>query len=255
MKNEAIYKEGRAYPYHFFWSKLEQIEQIYRLRKGMLVVGTCGDEREVLWGVQELSVLKSGLEQIKQKYSPFIFRYGGVLNQVLQQYPQIIRWGYNLKTIHVGYELAMEELSISSQSGTDISPLRVNDIDTLLKLNEELFSIFRFSRQEAEHAVNSPDEHVFIMTVDKKLVGFVFARTSPHGFIRNLGVHPAVRRQGFGEKLMNHVLRVFQEQGITRCTLWIEHDNLAARKLYEKIGFKLDESEAEAVFFHEKRSL
>ncbi len=254
MKNEDIYKEGRAYPHHFFWSQLERIEQIYRFQRGMLVVGTCGDEREVLWGAQEFSALQDGLEQIRQVYSQFIFRYGGSFNQVLQQHPQITEWGYNLKTIYVGYELAMEELRISSQSDPDISPLRVDDIDALLELNKKLFSILRFSQQEAEHAINSPNEHIFIVTVDKKLVGFVFAKTSPHVFIRNLGVHPAVRRQGFGKKLINHVLRLFQDRKILTCTLWVEHDNLAARKLYEKIGFKLDEGEAEAVFCHEKRS-
>jgi ribosomal-protein-alanine N-acetyltransferase len=51
-------------------------------------------------------------------------------------------------------------------------------------------------------------------------------------------VHPAWRRQRIGERLLLAFLDVAIDQGAHEATLEVRLSNLAARKLYEKYGFR-----------------
>lgn len=53
-----------------------------------------------------------------------------------------------------------------------------------------------------------------------------------------LGVHPAYRRQGWGEVLMYGLFAVAHQRGLTRATLEVSSQNRAAIALYEKLGFR-----------------
>lgn len=53
-----------------------------------------------------------------------------------------------------------------------------------------------------------------------------------------MAVHPRYRRQGLGEALLRHV--VASTHG--RIDLFVNADNVAARTLYERVRFTLDES-------------
>jgi ribosomal-protein-alanine N-acetyltransferase len=52
--------------------------------------------------------------------------------------------------------------------------------------------------------------------------------------ILNLAVAPTVRRQGIGRQLLSDVL----EQHTGECFLEVRESNQAARRFYERLGFK-----------------
>jgi ribosomal-protein-alanine N-acetyltransferase len=56
--------------------------------------------------------------------------------------------------------------------------------------------------------------------------------------ITTFAVHPAWRRQRIGERLLLAFLDVAVDQGAHEATLEVRLSNLAARKLYEKYGFR-----------------
>jgi ribosomal-protein-alanine N-acetyltransferase len=56
--------------------------------------------------------------------------------------------------------------------------------------------------------------------------------------ITTFAVHPAWRRQRVGERLLLAFLDVATDQGAHEATLEVRLSNLAARKLYEKYGFR-----------------
>ena len=56
--------------------------------------------------------------------------------------------------------------------------------------------------------------------------------------LMNLAVHPDHRQQGIGEKLTRWILGVGQEKKVRMAMLEVRESNLAARNLYEKLGFK-----------------
>lgn len=56
--------------------------------------------------------------------------------------------------------------------------------------------------------------------------------------ITTFAVHPAWRRQRIGERLLLAFLDIAIDQGAHEATLEVRLSNLAARKLYEKYGFR-----------------
>ena len=55
--------------------------------------------------------------------------------------------------------------------------------------------------------------------------------------INNLAVAPAWRRQGLGRALLTRVLAAGVAEGVREATLEVRRSNLAARRLYEDLGF------------------
>jgi len=74
----------------------------------------------------------------------------------------------------------------------------------------------------------------------------------PQGFgsIQNLGVTPPHRRRGLGTLLLAHALRGFQQSGIQRVQLEVTAGNLAAIRLYRRIGFRTLRTIYKAVEIH-----
>ena len=56
--------------------------------------------------------------------------------------------------------------------------------------------------------------------------------------ITNVAIAPAYRGQGVGSQMMEEIIRVVKEQGITSMTLEVRPSNTAALALYAKFGFK-----------------
>lgn len=55
----------------------------------------------------------------------------------------------------------------------------------------------------------------------------------------SLRTAPAYRRRGFATCLLHEVAAYAKEQGINYLILNVRHDNIPARKLYQKLGFKM----------------
>jgi len=60
--------------------------------------------------------------------------------------------------------------------------------------------------------------------------------TDNHGHILNLAVDSNFRRQGRGQKLLNHALSSMKSAGMETCELEVRESNPWARHLYENAG-------------------
>jgi ribosomal-protein-alanine N-acetyltransferase len=71
---------------------------------------------------------------------------------------------------------------------------------------------------------------------DNLVLGFLVVRAVAEGEweILNLAVAPGVRRQGIGRQLLSHAL----ERHTGQCFLEVRESNEAARRFYERLGFK-----------------
>lgn len=58
------------------------------------------------------------------------------------------------------------------------------------------------------------------------------------GEVHLLGVAPRAHGTGLGRALLYEGLAWMQQQGATDVLLWMEHDNVPARRLYESVGFE-----------------
>ena len=79
---------------------------------------------------------------------------------------------------------------------------------------------------------------------NNKVIGRAFA---PHivqeknfsfAVVRDVYVDPSCRSRGFGFDLSSKICELIFSEGIDKCILWVEEDNLHAVKIYEKLGFE-----------------
>jgi len=77
-----------------------------------------------------------------------------------------------------------------------------------------------------------------VAELDGRVVGYLGAQVVlDEAHVSTIGVDPAVRRQGIGERLLADALRYAVEHGCERVTLEVREGNVAAQALYRKYGF------------------
>jgi [ribosomal protein S18]-alanine N-acetyltransferase len=59
------------------------------------------------------------------------------------------------------------------------------------------------------------------------------------GHITNIAVHPDFRSNGIGSLLLERLINIAVEEGITSLTLEVRKSNLIAQSLYSKYGFEI----------------
>jgi GNAT superfamily N-acetyltransferase len=130
---------------------------------------------------------------------------------------------------------------------------RVGDLDAMVELLGHLF------KQESDFAPSASKQRralalilsqpsagqLFVLTVDDKVLGMVsllFTISTAEGgkaaWLEDLVVKPEQRGRGLGTRLLRAAVDWARREGITRITLLTDSDNVGARGLYLRHGFK-----------------
>ena len=124
-----------------------------------------------------------------------------------------------------------------------IRPARPDDVAAIHGLEQETETAAHWGEREydALFAAETPPRIALVVTSEAdagQVIGFVIARCATAEWeIENVVVTRERRNQGIGMKIIRELLLKAQAAGATSVLLEVRESNLAARRLYEKVGF------------------
>jgi ribosomal protein S18 acetylase RimI-like enzyme len=95
--------------------------------------------------------------------------------------------------------------------------------------------------------LRDPNVAVFVADEHGEVVGYVYAGIEPQswkelrdeaGFIHDVVVDERGRRQGLAARLIETAMRWLASRGMPRVLLWTAEPNHAARRVFERLGFR-----------------
>ena len=124
-----------------------------------------------------------------------------------------------------------------------IRPATPDDVPYIRALERQSDTAAHWAEREydALFAAEAPARVTLVATSEaeaRRVIGFVIARCATAEWeIENVVVVPEKRRRGIGIKIIREVLLRANLAGATSVLLEVRESNLAARRLYEKLGF------------------
>lgn len=116
---------------------------------------------------------------------------------------------------------------------------RREDADALLTL-EELALPDPWNRRLLANYFDDESAALWIAETDGVAIGYaIFQGAASECELLRLGVDPAWRRAGVGGELVARGLEQARTAGAAACFLEVRSDNLPARRLYERLGFRV----------------
>lgn len=86
--------------------------------------------------------------------------------------------------------------------------------------------------------ISSPS--VIVHRLERKIIGYViYWHIQDEIQVSNIAVHPDFRRMGVGESVLRQVLSQLKKEGAKYVSLEVRPSNMAAIKLYNKLGFDI----------------
>ncbi len=86
-----------------------------------------------------------------------------------------------------------------------------------------------------------PEYEIFVMSPDNEVAAFCIVWTdelNKLGHFEPVATHPKYQRRGLGRSLLYEGLRRLKFEGMTEADVCADHDNEAAHRLYESVGFR-----------------
>jgi len=122
-----------------------------------------------------------------------------------------------------------------------IRRLTLADLDEVMEIEPVAFGSHHWSRQSFTNELNNPTGYYFAACApgNGRLLGYSgFWLIGEEAHITTLAVHPEVRRQHIGERLLLHDIAQAERVGASWMTLEVRISNEPAQHLYTKYSFK-----------------
>jgi ribosomal-protein-alanine acetyltransferase len=118
----------------------------------------------------------------------------------------------------------------------------LKDLETLYKIEKECFTHEAFSKEQISYFLKASNAVSLVAQVNGETAGFIMGLIEQYGksrigHIYTIDVAPKYRRIGVGLRLLEEIEKDFIKKGAETCFLEVRINNLAARKLYQKLGY------------------
>lgn len=135
----------------------------------------------------------------------------------------------------------MTDLAITGLQTTLFGRAGLADLATIAALEAACFGATdgAFSRRQLRALLANPNA-CWLLSLDGRAMGCwlqVSNGRARWARLYSLAVHPALRGQGWGQRLLDAGFAWMRQQGLTTCRAEVKADNDAARRLYARHGF------------------
>lgn len=116
----------------------------------------------------------------------------------------------------------------------------VEDLDQVMEIERELFSP-PWTREGFFTYLTHKDAMFLVVEEKGEILAYCgLLMVLDEGDITNVAVRPDRQREGIGHFLMDSLIRLAEEQGVTTIHLEVRVGNDTALRLYERMGFTRD---------------
>lgn len=116
-------------------------------------------------------------------------------------------------------------------------------LDRLYEIEIKCFEREAFTKQQIANLLTNYNAVGLIAKLNGEIVGFVIGMLYADddrivGHILTVDVLPEYRRRGIGLRLLEEIEKIFRGKGANVSVLEVREDNIAALRLYQKLGYK-----------------
>ena len=124
-----------------------------------------------------------------------------------------------------------------------IKQASIKDLEILYKIEKECFIKEAFTKKQIRNLLQNSSAISLIAQTNGETAGFIIGLTYPNnkariGHVITIDIAIKHRRKGIGTRLLNGLERKFVRKGVETCYLEVRIDNVVARELYRRQGYK-----------------
>lgn len=115
------------------------------------------------------------------------------------------------------------------------------DVDQLLRLENQSFDSDKLSRRSFNYMIGKANALLLVAELEQQIIAYVlvlYSQGTSLGRIYSLAVSPDHKNKGLASKLMQAAEQHALQDGRSFLRLEVRPDNVAAIRLYEKLGYK-----------------
>lgn len=129
------------------------------------------------------------------------------------------------------------ENNLLKENEFDYRLMTEQDIEQVAEIEKSIFSI-PWSKKSFEESLKNENTVYVVACKDEEIVAYCGIYISLEvGDISNVAVKTEYRRKNVAEKMLLYLLYLSKQKGVMDVTLEVRETNVAAIKLYEKMGF------------------
>ena len=121
----------------------------------------------------------------------------------------------------------------------EIVKMSVDHLDDIMVVERLSFSVAWSRDAFIEEITRNRFARYISAKANNRIIGYAgMWKVFDEGHITNIAVHPEYRGKGIGSSLVEELIKIAKNEGITRMTLEVRESNIAAQRLYSKYGFR-----------------
>ena len=120
--------------------------------------------------------------------------------------------------------------------------MKEEDVDRIVEIERLSFTTPWSKYAFLSEIYNQPISCPFVIEDSRKnkIIGYViYWIIGDEAHINNIALHPEFRGQGIGEYVLRKIIELIKKAGAKFISLEVRPSNIPARKLYQKLGFRL----------------